>query len=117
MNEIKIIPKVSTVYEVGAILRDSFGYDQTNYEFYCIIKISGDWVTVQKMEKSVVPEGNTQSMRTVETPAALKEGEKPVRKKLLKRNNEYIGFSFRNYSGGGWCSLWSGKSSHATHYA
>ena len=47
---------------------------------------------------------------------------KPIRKKIYKSRENWqlgkeLGFSFRNYTGGGWCRLWDGKPSLSTHYA
>lgn len=115
-----LTPTVSKTYQVGAILEDSWGYEQTNIDFYCIIKRSESngkvWLVVQKMLKKV-RDGENMSMSTYETPSVIDTNEKPIRKKLKVFNGEEAGFSFRDYSGGGWCRLWDGKESLATHYA
>ena len=116
MNNTKIIPHVATSYEVGAILCDSWGYDQTNIDYYCIIARKGEWLTVQAMKKYSNPEAH-QSMTTTEVPFGIDYSQKPLRKLLKIFNGEERGFSFRNYSGGGWCSLWNGKAKTASHYA
>lgn len=111
-----IIPHVATSYEIGAILYDTWGWEQTNIDFYCIIDRKGEWITVQKMKKDVVSEGPG-TMCTTETPLILDETDKPCRKKLKKFDGKESGFTFRDYSGGGWCSLWNGKAKYASHYA
>lgn len=109
--------KVSEVYEVGAILVDSWGWEQTNVDFYAIIKRSGLFVTIQKLKKNTVP-GAALSMTTHETPAfELDPTEKPMRKKIKVFSEGEAGFSLRDYAGGGWVSLWDGKTKTATHYA
>ena len=42
---------------------------------------------------------------------------KPMRKKVHSWNGEEAGFSFRNYTGGGWCRLWKGDNVRSTSYA
>lgn len=42
---------------------------------------------------------------------------KPIRKKIKVWSDREQGFSFRNYTSGGWCTLWDGKNEHSTHYA
>lgn len=111
-----IMPHVSTNYEIGAILYDSWGYEQTNIDYYCIIARKGEWITVQKMKKQSTSEA-PMSMTTTETPLEIDTSEKPVRKKIKTFDGKESGFSFRNYSGGGWCSLWNGKEKTASHYA
>ncbi len=111
-----IIPKCSTEYEVGAILVDHWGYEQTNVDYYCIIKMAGDWITVAPMTKTSEHHGSAWSMDTVEMPTKI-EISKPVFRKKLKRFDGVIsGFSMRD-SSGGWCRLWNGKPQIASHYA
>lgn len=120
-NENEITPKVSTVFEVGAILEDSWGWEQTNIDFYCIIKRTGDWVTVLPMKKHAEPEIG-QTMTNHSEPTDIDWTAKPKRKKIYKSKESYqlgkeLGFSFRDYTGGGWCNLWNGVPSTETHYA
>jgi len=109
----EITPKVSTEYEVGAILSFSWGYEQTNYNFYCITKVSNDWVTLVEMTKKVESRGD---MRTSVTPNEINLKSEPFRRKLARNreNGKPIGLQIESY---GWCSLWDGKPKEATHYA
>ena len=111
-----IKPFVSNKFEVGAILEDSWGWEQTNIDFYCIIERKGDWLKVAPMKKAS-QSGEPLSMSTYETAVEIDQTKKPIRKKLKSFNGEERGFSFRNYTGGGWCDLWKGTASLATHYA
>jgi hypothetical protein len=56
-------------------------------------------------------------MTNEETPLEIDYTKVPVRKKIKVHSLKEIGFSFRNYTGGGWCNLWNGKPSVSTHYA
>lgn len=111
----KIQPLVSDKFEVGAILEDSWGYDQTNIDFYCIIERKGDWLTVLPMKQHTSEEIGF--MTNEETPTEINYNAKPIRKKLKSWDGKESGFSFRNYTGGGWCRLWNGKPVTSTHYA
>lgn len=114
INEIK--PTISTTYTVGAILIDMWGCEQTNVDFYCIIKVSGDFITVQKMTKYSQAESGFMTRKN--TPGQIDTDELTLRKKLrTNKDGEAIGFSFRNYSGGGWCNLWKGDAVTSSHYA
>lgn len=110
-----IIPKKSDCFEVGAILTDSWGWEQTNIDFYCIVKRSGNWVTVLPMSKHTSQEKGF--MTNEETPGEIDFTSDPQRKKLSGYNGKESGFSFRNYTGGGWCNLWKGQPETSTHYA
>jgi hypothetical protein len=116
MKQLTITPHVATSYEVGAILYDSWGYEQTNIDYYCIIERKGDWLTLLPMKADSASEGPL-SMCTIETPLIIDDSNKPIRKKLKIFDGKESGFSFRNYCGGGWCKLWDGKSKIASHYA
>jgi len=110
-----IKPFVSDKFEIGAILTDSWGYDQTNVYFYAIIDRKGDWLTVLPMIKHTSPEIGF--MTNDVTPLQVDSSAKPIRKKLKSFDGKESGFSFRNYVGGGWCNLWNGKPVNETHYA
>jgi hypothetical protein len=112
----KPVPKPSATYTTGAILVDSWGWEQTNIDFYVIIERKGDFVTVQKLLKDRSPKIGFMSnhVRPTFVPD-LKE--KPIRKKVKIFDGKEAGFTFRNYSGGGWCSLWKGEKVTETHYA
>ncbi|MEJ7829623.1 MAG: hypothetical protein WKF91_15545 [Segetibacter sp.] len=117
MTTINIIPQVSETYNVGAILYNDWGYEQTNIDFYCIIVRKGEWLTLVPMTKAVTPDGGFQSMTNKVLPGQMKFDAKPIRKKLKSFKGEERGFSFESYSGGGWCSLWNGKPKFESHYA
>jgi len=111
-----INPHVSVKYEVGAIIFDSWGYEQTNIDYYCIIERKGQWLTLLPMKANSIAEA-PKSMTTQETPLEIDYSQKPIRKKLKIFNGEESGFTFRDYAGGGWCRLWDGKTKVASHYA
>lgn len=114
MNTNTVNPHVATSYEVGAILYDNWGYEQTNIDYYCIIERKGDYVKVLPMKKNVSRAGD---MITTDTPIEIDYSAKPIRKKVQKHEGKELGFTFGNYAGGGWCNLWNGKPKTATHYA
>lgn len=110
-----IVPKVSNKYEVGAIVYDSWGYDQTNIDYYCIVKRTAQTVTLLKMEQHRSEEIGF--MTNKETPLSIDFTCDPVSKKVKSYDGKETGFSMRNYSGGGWVSLWDGEEKTSTHYA
>lgn len=44
-------PAMPEPYTVGSILYCSWGYDQTNVDFYLVVARKGNWLTLQPMNK------------------------------------------------------------------
>lgn len=111
-----VSPVHSDKFEVGAILTDSWGWEQTNIDFYCIVKRAGLWITVLPMSKKTSEEIGF--MTNHELPGEINFCADPQRKKLkTDAHGKDYGFSFRDYAGGGWCRLWDGQKETSTHYA
>jgi hypothetical protein len=102
MNESKKI-------EAGSILRSSWGYDQTNIDFYKVISVKNGWASVAKIGQKIVED----------LPAYM--GEKVVpfegymnmafRRKIKNfMNEDYVGIN--SYQA---ASVWDGKPQIQTH--
>lgn len=109
-----VSPHLANKFEVGAILYDCWGYEQTNIDFYCIVKVSGDYITILPMSKHT--NYDYQSMSSQDRPNEIDFAQDPVRKKV-KNYGFDSGFSLRDYAGGGWVSLFKGGYKTSTHYA
>lgn len=112
-----INPHHADTYEVGAILENSWGYDQTNIDFYVIVKRTDNpngvtWLTLQRL--GYASKDETGFMQGRCTPGEIRENAKPFRRKLHKWNGEERGVAIESY---GWCNLWDGKPSAWTAYA
>lgn len=113
MNQKQITP--------GQILECSWGYEQTNIDFYKVVKVSNGWATIQKMENvSDYSKGDNSAgwdMTSIEMPGAVKASAKPFRRKIKKsyyaEGPEYIKIN----SWGGYAEPWDGQPAHASHYA
>jgi hypothetical protein len=117
MTNLNFTPAQKETFTLGSILVDTWGRDQTNIDFFCIVKVTGTFITVQKMSKVT---GEEKGFMTFDNmPGEIDQTQKPIRKKLKvnRTTGEAIGFSFRDYTGGGWCRLWNGKPTTSTHYA
>ena len=101
--------------QVGFIFHFSWGYDQTNNNFYQVIDKKGQYVTVREIgQESTSVEGYS-SMSDFRRPVkdAFLEGSKPMRKKLqFSGSNPYI--TMASY---GFCDLWDGKEAYNSWYA
>ncbi len=108
-------------YQPGAIVADSWGYDQTNVDFYRIERRTpAGFLVLQPLEGIEAPDaprtpGGPPTMTGTVTPGSDKG--KTIRRRLCFRDSEPIGFAINNYSGGGWCQLWSEDERHVSHYA
>jgi hypothetical protein len=112
-----ITPHHADIYEPGAILEYSWGYDQTNIDYFMVLKRKDNpngvtWLTLVPM--TVGSREETLWMQGKCSPGHVKEGAKPFRRKLHKDNGREFGVAINSY---GWCGLWDGKASHWTAYA
>lgn len=107
-------PRVMETYSPGAILEFSWGYDQTNIDYFLIVARKGDWLTLVSLGKSQQEErGFMQGV--CEPSQEANTGAKPFRRKVCRdREGKEFGCKIKSY---GWCSLWDGKPSHWTGYA
>lgn len=94
----------------GDILECSWGYDQTNVDFYQVLKVVNGWATVQAVGTS--EEYDNEYMTGTATPDLSKRG-KTFRRKIQNwGNGDSIGIS--SYSS---ADIWDGKPARTSHYA
>ena len=112
-------PHASDKYEPGAILVNSWGYDQTNIDFYVIVKRRDNdesgttWLTLAPMTYGDYREDLP--MQGTCTPGVIDAQRKTIRRKLWKGGDgTEQGLGVDSY---GWCSLWDGKPIRWTAYA
>lgn len=103
-------PIVANSMKVGAILYNSWGYEQTNIDYYCVVKRQGDWVTVLPMTKEASAE--TSFMSNTVKPIEIDHSAIEFRKKINTWGGQE-GASMDNGS----LSLWGGKELTESHYA
>ena len=100
-------------YTAGKIISDSWGYDQTNIDFYQIVKRSGSFVTLQAMSET--REHNHMTMTGTTVPQAVKPNARQFRRKVHhNREGQEIGIAINSY---GWAKLWDGQPEHFSTYA
>jgi len=105
-----IIAKFSEKMEPGAVLSSSWGYDQTNYDFYVVVKMSATSIWLQKIKQDS-SDYNGQYMTSVENPVL---GEYLVGAPMRRKYNGGNWVNINSYAG---ARLWDGKPKNATHYA
>ena len=107
---------------VGTILYSSWGYDQTNIDFYKIVKASGKSVWIVPMKKNVNSAGwNDAEYVTPDSPIEFQEfrdyqtGERKIVPIVPERklwNTKFGGVKLTSFSG---AYLWDGKQKLQTH--
>ena len=106
--------KIESV-KVGDIFNFSWGYEQTNQDFYQVIEKSGSMLTLHeiKAETTKTDSGNSMACYVKPVKNAFISSAKPFKKRLqFSRDTPYI--SMASY---GWCSLWDGNECYVSWYA
>lgn len=108
----RVAPEPADGYQVGAILQASWGYDQTNIDYFRIIRRTNATVWLQPLQTLHVEDVAFMS----ETVRPGEPTDEPViRRKLISWDGKVRGCKFApSY---GWISLWNGREGYATHYA
>ena len=93
----------------GAILRSSWGYDQTNIDFYKVVSVKNDWAWLVRIGQTVV-ENLPQYMGERVVADDSTQGKKFRRKIKNYGNSDYV--AINSYAG---ASVWSGEPQLQTH--
>lgn len=97
----------------GHIFRYSWGYDQTNIDYFQVTEKHGQNLTLRAIAQSVVPESEGLMSEQVEPRIGHFLNKAPLTKRLQFTDDgrPYLAFDY------GWCELWRGGSSYQSHYA
>lgn len=99
---------------VGAILYSSWGYDQTNVDFYRVEKIAGAFVTLQEIGQTEASDGELSlTGRVVPADPAAPIGD-PFRRKILTDAGSGTVAKIKSYA---FAYLWDGHPRRVSHYA
>jgi len=115
---------MSAQYDVGTIVESSWGYDQTNIDFYRIEKRTGNTLWLLPLTCTRANgDGYMTGTAVPGTPKVLGDFEvgskgcrwdgQPIRRILKYRDGKPIGFSIKH----GWADAWNGQPTHWTAYA
>jgi hypothetical protein len=104
---------VTDGYVPGAILAYRWGYEQTNVDYYKILKRTNSTVTVVQVDGVSTPSPDNFMVGT-SVPLPEKVIGTPIRRKLIQYGGEIRGIKINSY---GWCSLWNGQPCNWTAYA
>jgi len=105
-----IAPHHAMQIEVGAILYSSWGYDQTNVDFYCIVEVSKSFIKMLPMGHDYTPNG---SMDGSVMPIIVDFSAEVMRRKFDPTGKKhYIKADAHIY-----CKLWDGKTKYTSNWA
>ncbi len=120
-------------YKVGDILHHSWGYDQTNCDFYQVVEVKKASVVLRKIGTETVPgsEGFMCESLMPKKDAFIEKGTQALTKNdyeitpdnptILKRVSFYVhndgSLKYFIPTPYGWCDLWDGKPEYHSWYA
>lgn len=103
-------------WKPGAVLVETWGWEQTNKDFYQIAERKGDWLTLIPIEAIQTREkdypGGTDAMSGTSMPTSPPDNAKPFRRKLAISNGRTIAKIKHGY-----LKLWNGTPEAWTDYA
>jgi hypothetical protein len=111
-----ILPHVAEKMELGAILVSSWGYEQTNVDFYVVVEMTAKMVKLLSLYKRTHQEDGYCSMagKTTATNDINFRGEM-LKKKI--QNGGYSGGGYVKIESYAYAKLWDGKKEYESWYA
>lgn len=104
-----VTPHVSNKLEIGSILFSTWGYDQTNVDFFVVVKMTAKQCTILGMKSKNVK--NIGPMTNNVIPDSIDYSQSPITKKI--NNGNYV-MKISSYS---YLALWDGVEQCESHYA
>lgn len=102
------VPNADKAVKVGDIFHSSWGYDQTNNDFYQVVAVQGRYAIVRAVGQSVVESTSHDSDRRLAVKDSFLEDSKPM-KKLIQFSGDAPRIRIASYSSAG---LWDGGAVH-----
>jgi hypothetical protein len=96
---------------VGAILASSWGYDQTNVDFYRVEKVQNGWATLQQIASQETGDGWTGKVVPAEPHRLI---DQPFRRKI---GGNFDGEPYLRISSYEYARPWDGRPKSVSHYA
>ena len=109
-NDVTKVNKPLPTVNVGDIYVCSWGYDQTNIDYYKVTAVKNKTVNLVSIGQKRNYTGNMQG-ECVPDPSVV--GSKIYTKRIIDNGNS-VSFKMTSYS---WAYKWSGKSNHFTEWA
>lgn len=105
---------MSNPYKVDDVISSSWGYDQTNVDFYKVIAVKNSMIEIRQLQ-AITKEDRPASMTGKTWPVQPFEFH-PDFPKVIRKKPKPDG-SFKLESWGRWCSPWDGQPKSCSWYA
>lgn len=102
----KQIEEEHKLFQAGAILVSSWGYEQTNIDFYQILERKPKSVVIQEI-------GQNKEHDSMDTGTCTPDPETKIGEPMLKKLSKHGGVSLNSYS---YCGLWDGRPQRWSSY-
>jgi hypothetical protein len=102
---------------VGTIFSYSWGYDQTNYNFFQVVRKTKKSIYIREIEQKKTESDLLMQGKTIPIKDKFQEGGLWEGKTLLKRPYEWNNRIYVNIESYGSCHIWEGKLENYTSYA
>ena len=96
-------------FQVGSILYCSWGYEQTNIDWYIVLERKNDYILIQEIGTKKTYDNNYNDRGSCLPDATIRIGD-PFKKKITK----YASVELASYK---YCTLWNGQSKSWSSYA
>jgi hypothetical protein len=111
-----IVPHVADTIELGAILYSSWGYEQTNIDFYCVVEMSKAMVKILPLTASITPSGEC-SMAGSKTAEKTLDFSDEILKKKIQASYISDGKPWLKIASYAHAWLWDGREKYVSWYA
>lgn len=108
----KATPEKLAAVKPGMVFVSTWGYEQTNVDFYQVVEIKKSMAVIRKISGATAESLSDMSENVVAIKDSFTDDE-PMKKKINFSNNEPY-FTINSFS---WASLWDGRPKYASHYA
>lgn len=110
-NDVTKVEKPLPTVNVGDIYVCSWGYDQTNIDYYKVTNVKNKTVNLVSIGQN---RNYTGTMQGECVPDPSVTGNKIYTKRMIDNGNNSVSFKMTSYS---WAYKWNGKTNHFTEWA
>lgn len=105
---------MSHPYQVGNVISSSWGYDQTNVDFYIVTRVAGAMIEIKQLKADLAIDPGVGSMTGQIKPSEPHEFHPDFPKTIRKRPGNDGQFKLESW--GRWCRPWDGKPKRCSWY-
>jgi hypothetical protein len=111
VTDVTLVNKPLPTVNIGDIYVTSWGYDQTNIDYYKVTNVKNKTVNLVSIGQKRNYTGHMQGECVPDTSVV---GNKIYTKRMIDNGNNSVSFKMTSYS---WAHKWNGKTNHFTEWA